>query len=186
MLFISPHPGYQLTGVIQAEEIYHEGTGRYLRTEPGVDAVFIHGGAPDWAAEQALANPTFQQLWGGLPDGVDRRLYIASYDTDKKAREENWDQADKDYVEEFLLNHPDFGYRYVLADAPEEVKALPWPNYDSTHHAQVVKVAKDIGVDLSYVLEYEQKHKNRPLVIERLTEAIGGQPDPVEDDFVAA
>src|SRR5690348_2385000 len=91
VLFVSANPGLLITGARQEKEIYNEFTGKHVETIPGIDVAFRHGGAPSWAADIALANPSFQQRWGGLPDGVARRLYIGSYDTVKEQRDRNWD-----------------------------------------------------------------------------------------------
>ena len=180
MLFVSPHPQYQLLGILQPQDIYHHGTGQYMHTVPGIDAEFTRG-APGWAQDVALAHTPFQQRWGGLPDGTDFRTYVAMFDTDAEARENGWDEDAKDMVEQKLLNHPDFGVRYILATPPSETEEEPWPNYDNTHHSKVSIVAEDIGADIEYVLKYEREHKNRPFVVGKLEEKL-----TVSEDLVVA
>ena len=53
----------------------------------------------------------------------------------------------------------------------------PWATYDDPHHFQVAKVAKEIGIPLEDVLEYEKRNKARKSVIDDLERAIG---DPAE------
>lgn len=180
MLFISPHAEFMLSGFLQPEDVYHEKTGRYITTRPGIDCQFRHGGAPDWAMEQALGNSRFQSLWNGLPDGTDRRMHVGTYDTDKRQAEEGWTDETRKQVEEFLLNDVAYGNRYILAEPPEHLRNLPWPNYDSTHHNSIVRVAKEIDVSLEFVLEYEQGHKNRPAVIEAIHRELGDEADVEE------
>lgn len=181
MLFISPHPNYQLLGIVQEQDVYHPANGKYLRTEPPVSAEFFHGGAPSWALDQALVNPRFRSAWNGLPDGVDFRAYVSAFDTDYQAEQLGWDEERKEYVEQFLLNHTDYGQRYTLAIAPAELLEKPWPAYDDTHHMRIVLIAKEGGYDLVKCLEYERKHKNRPQVIKVLEEALVEAPAPDED-----
>lgn len=186
MLLISAHPEYLQTGIIQPEDRYHEATGRYLDTTPGVDAAFQHGGVPEWAMEQALAYKPFKSLWNALPDGAEHRLYVSRYDTDKEAGRLGWDAETKDYVEQCLLKHPDFGVRYIIAQPAEATQDPPWPNYENTQWKQVVFVAKEIGVDLGYVLGWEQSHRARPGVIANLEAELASPEVPVEEEFVAA
>lgn len=174
MLFISPHPSYQLVGIIQEEPVYHPQTGKYLKTNPGVDAEFFHGGAPSWAIEQALENQSFHAAWGGLPDEQPRHAMIASYDTDVQAEQKGWDSATKDFVEQFLLSHVDNGVRYVVAEPPSVRMEEPWRNYDQTHHKQVAVVAATLDPETQrYALEYERAHGNRPSVVEKLEALVG-------------
>lgn len=177
MLFVSPHPGYQLLGIKQPNDNYNPTTGQYMSTTPGIDAEFVHGGCPSWAQEAVIDNPMFQQRWGGLPDDTDRHLYIATFDTTKAQAANGWDEATKKMVEDTLLNHPDNGNRYIVVKPPIEVSDLPWPNYTETHHFHVVKVAKEIGADLREVLEYEKNHRNRKVVVQALEEELGADVD---------
>lgn len=181
MLFISPHPLYQLLGITEEIVEYHPTNGRPIRTIPGIHAEFFHGGAPSWALEQALANPVFQGAWGGLPDGVNYGAYVSSFDTDYQAEQRGWDEETKDFVEQFMLNYVDYGKMYVLADPPKEISDLPWPTFNELHHSRVVIVAKEIGADLQQVLEYERTHKARPMVIAGLERALEENPQPSEE-----
>ncbi len=183
MLFISPHANFQLTGVIAARDEHHPATGQYIRTIPGVDAEFFHGGCPNWALDLAVENPQFQARWRALPDGTNVRAYVSSYDTLLQQEELGWDDETREFVEEFLLKNPAYGERYVVAEHPSASLAPPWPNYDETHHKQIVHIARETGL-LEYALEYEQTHKNRESVVQQLTEALT-EPAPVEE-FVSA
>lgn len=203
MLFLSPHVNYQMLGIVPEQDVYHPANGSYLRTEPAVNAEFFHGGAPSWALEQALANPRFRSAWNGLPDGVDLRAYVGSFDTDRAAEDFGWDtkvvrhgrvvndapqEGDvplKEYVEQFMLNHSDYGTRYAVAELPLELSGKPWPQYDECHHMQVDIVARNLGVNLADVLEYEKAHKNRGVVVRRLEEALVETPAE-EDSLVVA
>jgi hypothetical protein len=180
LLFISPHPQYQLVGIKKARDVHHPASGKYLHTEPGIYAEFFHGGAPHWAIEQALAHPPFQAKWQGLPDGTPLHAYVSSYDTDEQARVNQWDAETKQHVEEFMLNHPDYGDRYIKAVPVEETLDAPWATYDKTHHFQVAKIVKDLEIDPVYVLAYEKANGNRPSVVKALEELV-----PAEE-YVAA
>ncbi len=188
MLFISPHPLYQLLGITQEIVNYHPTNGRVLGTTPGIDAEFFHGGAPSWALEQAMANETFRGAWGGLPDGVNLGAYVSSFDTDLAAERLNWDDETKKFVEDFMLGYQDYGQRYFVAVPPQEVADLPWASYNDhnkTHHRRIVPIAREIGVPLQKVLDYETRNKNRPMVVAALEEALQESPEAVEE-FVAA
>lgn len=181
MLFVTANPGLLITGVRQEKENYNEHTGKYVDTTPGIDVEFRHGGAPEWAAQIALANERFRQLWGGLPDGVDYRLFIGSFDTVKEQQQRGWDDETRGEVEEFLKRSPLFGFNFIHVESPEEAESPPWPTYDKTHHFKVAIVAEDSGVDLAYTLEWEKTHKNRPAVVAALEEKIAaGSPELVE------
>ncbi len=181
MLFISPHPLYQLLGITDELVDYHPTNGRVIRTTPGINAEFFHGGAPSWALEQALANPKFRGAWGGLPDGVDYRAYISTFDTNVAASQNRWDDDTKAYVEEFMLNHPHYGQYYIEAVAPTEIADLPWPNYNETHHSRIVITAREIGADLQKTLNYERKNKARPFVVDLLEKELAENPQPAEE-----
>ena len=180
MLFISPHPLYQLLGITDEIVEYHPTNGRVIKTIPPINAEFFHGGAPQWAVEQALAAPKFKSAWGGLPDGVDYRAYISTFDTDLAAAQWRWDDDTKTYVEDFMLNHSDYGERYILAVAPVEISDLPWPTYDKTHHFQISILAKELGL-VQKALDYERNHKARPFVVEKLEEELSANPEPAEE-----
>jgi hypothetical protein len=181
LLFISPHAQYQLVGITTEVVDYHPTNGRIIGTRRGIDAEFFHGGAPSWALEQALSNETFKGAWSGLPDGVDYRAYVSSYNTEDQQRMLGWDDETREYVEQFLLNHQDNGNKYIQAVPPAQVEGLPWPTFNELHHSRVLIVAREIGADLNEVLAYERTHKARPFVIEGLEKAIERNPQPVEE-----
>lgn len=186
MLFISPHAQYQLLGIIQEQDVYHPANGKYLRTEPAVNAEFFHGGAPSYALEQALANPRFQSAWQALPDGAIYSAYVSSFDTDFQAEQQGWSEETKTFVEEFMLQHPDYGHRYALVVPPADLLEKPWPSYDDQHHKQIRVVAREGGYDIAKIIDYERKHKNRPTVIEDLEALLVGHPSEDESEVVAA
>ena len=181
MLFISPHPQYQLLGIRHELIRYHPTNGREIGTTPGINAEFFHGGAPRWAIEQALSNPKFQGAWAGLPDGVDYGAYIATYDTDFQAEENQWDEETKEEVEQFLLNHRDYGERYTLASPPVRDGGEPWPGYDDLHHTRIINAARAIDANMQEVLAYEKANKNRPVVVKWLEREIDRNPQPAEE-----
>lgn len=185
VLFISPHPQYQLLGIINEQDIYHPANGKYLRTEPAVNAEFVHSSPPSWAVDQALANPRFRSAWNGLPDGVDFRAYIGMFDTEAAQITYRWSDETREFVEDFLVNHPDNGLAFAVAELPEEMTGRPWPQYDQCHHMRIHIVAQELGKDLAEVKLYEQTHQNRPVVIQKLEEAMEGTPEAA-DDLVAA
>ena len=176
MLFASPHLLYQLVGIVQEEEVHHPQTGKFLRSNPGIDAEFFHGGAPRWVVEEVMNDPRFHAAWSGLPDDQPREAMISCYDTDLQAEQHNWDAATKQLVEETLLRHKDNGVRYFHLEPPHVTMAEPWRGYDTTHHFQVVKVAKELDVESQrYALEYERAHKNRDSVVGDLEKLIGDE-----------
>lgn len=183
MLFITPHLLYQLTGIVQEEEVYHPQTGKFLRTNRGIDAEFFHGTAPRWAVTLAMENPRFHAAWSGLPDDQPREAMISAYDTDLQAEQRQWDAATKEHVEKFLLNHPDHGVRYFKVDPPEVRMDEPWRGYDKTHHFQIAKIAKELDSESQrYALEYELAHKKRDSVVAELRKLVG---EDVEEFVVA-
>jgi hypothetical protein len=185
LLFISPHPLYQLLGIRHEEPQYNEQSGRLIRVLPGINAEFFHGGAPSWAIDQALSNESFRSAWGGLPDGVNFGAYIGSYNTDDQAAMHGWDDETKEHVEQFMLNYQDYGRSYVMAVEPSEIADLPWPTYNELHHTRVISVAKEIGADFNKVLDYERKHKQRPVVIAALERELEENPTPDEELVIA-
>lgn len=179
VLFGTPHPGYLLTGIVQEEPVYHPQTGKYLNTKPGIDASFGMT-LPRWAMDIALDDPKFHAAWSGLPPDQPRTAYVGAYDTDVAAEMGGWDEATKDHVEQFLLNNVDFGQRYFLFEPPSVRLEEPWRGYDSTHHHKIKVIARELDPESQrYALEYEQATKNRPAVVEALTEIVG-------DDVVVA
>lgn len=180
MLFVSPHPSYQLVGIIQEEPVHHPQTGKYLKTNPGVDAEFFHGGAPQWAIDQAMDHPRFHEAWNGLPDDQPRHAMISSYDTDAQAQQKGWDEATKDFVEQFLLSHVDCGVRYIAVEPPYVRLEEPWRGYDSTHHHKIRVIAKELDAESQrYALEYERANKNRPQVVSDLQAIVGEDAEVV-------
>lgn len=180
MLFVTPHLLYQMTGIVQEEEVYHPMTGKFLRTNRGIDAEFFHGSAPRWAIEQAMSHPQFHAAWSGLPDDQPREAMISSYDTDFQAEHHQWEPETKEHVEQFLLRHPDNGVRYFHFEEPDVQMDEPWHNYDSTHHTVVIKIARELDIDAQrYSLEYERLHKNRRSVVEELEALVGEEVEVV-------
>ena len=183
MLFVTPHLLYQLVGIVQEEEVYHPQTGKFLRTNRGIDAEFFHGTAPRWAMEIVMADPRFHAAWSGLPDEQRREAMVSAYDTDLQAEQHNWDKETKEYVEQFLLRHPDHGIRYFQIDPPSVSMAEPWRGYDATHHFKIGKIAAELEPETQqYALEYERAHKNRDSVVSDLEALIGetvGEEIPV-------
>lgn len=180
MLFISPHPEFIIVGVKKEQMQHHPVSGEFLGFTAGIDADFRHGGLPGWAREVGLANPTFRQLWGGLPDGTDFGRYLSKYDTDACAREYGWSAEDKELVENVLRNHPLNGYRFIEVEDPSLTAAPPWPNYDAAQWKQIPILAVEFGADISYCIEYEKQNKNRPAVVAALEELLA------KDELVAA
>ncbi len=128
----------------------------------------------------------FLGSWGGLPDGVNYGAYVSSFDTDLAAEQLGWDDETKRFVEEFMLNYVDYGVRYVLAVPPAEVADLPWPTYNDAHHSRILILAKEIGVPIQKVLDYEQRNKNRPFVVRMLEEELEKAPEADEEELVIA
>lgn len=178
MLFVSPHLLYQLTGVVQEQEIYHPHTGKFLRTEKGIDAEFFHGTSPRWATEIAMGMEQFHHAWRCLPEEQPREAMISAYDTDVQAEQNQWAPETKAHVEQFLLNHPDNGVRYFQLDPPSVTMSEPWRGYDQTHHFKIVKVAAELEPETQrYALEYERANKNRDSVVKDLVKLVGEESE---------
>ncbi len=174
MLFVTPHLLYQLVGIVQEEEVYHPQTGKFLRSNPGIDAEFFHGTAPRWAVEIVMADQRFHAAWSGLPDDQPREAMISAYDTDLQAEQKRWSPEIKKHVEDVLLTHPDHGVRYFQIDPPSVTMAEPWRGYDTTHHFKIGKIAAELEPDTQrYALEYERANKNRESVIGDLEKLVG-------------
>jgi hypothetical protein len=174
LLFVTPHLLYQMTGIVQEEEVYHPTTGKFLRTNRGIDAEFYHGTAPRWAMEIVMHDPRFHAAWSGLPDEQPREAMVSAYDTDVQAEQHQWTPETKEHVEKFLLNHPDHGVRYYQLDPPRVTMAEPWRGYDNTHHFKIGPIAKELEPDTQrYALEYERKNKNRESVVGDLVKLVG-------------
>ena len=172
LLFITGSPGLQLLGFRKQKTAEN---GEILVSPIGAE--FFHGGAMRWAVDQALAHEPFQRKWdAGLPQDQPREAMVGTFDTDAYAKANGLDEETKTKFETWLLNHPLYGQYYIKADSPEELMEEPWKNYHNTQWKQVPFIAKEIGVDLEYVLEFERTHKNRPGVVAVLEEALGVQP----------
>jgi hypothetical protein len=97
---------------------------------------------------------------------------IGLYDTNEGARDGNWDEATKTYVEEFLVALQYYG---DIAKCPEIVMTPPWPKYDTYRGqpAQLIRKLVDEGHDLNYVLAYESSDgPQRQSVIDALVDAL--------------
>lgn len=102
------------------------------------------------------------------------------FNLDEQAAEKGWDDIEKEIVARHLLNMLDKSWCQFTLHSQAKV-AAPWPTYDTTHHSKIVDLAATLGL-LGEALRYEKQEKNRPSVIEGLSEALAkAQAAPVEE-----
>lgn len=109
------------------------------------------------------------------------------FDSDEAARRLGWTEDEKKLCEDKLLYMLDSGEAgtdfWLHREAPILV---PWPNYDKTHHNQIVTIAKATG-SIDQAIRYEKANKNRETVVKALEEAWAEiQADETEDALTAA
>jgi hypothetical protein len=80
----------------------------------------------------------------------------------------------QELAERILLSCAQLGTDYIRAD--EAKVAIPWPEYEETHHKSIATVVKAMGRDPRLVIEYEKtRAEPRPGVIADLEKLITAQ-----------
>lgn len=176
MRFISPFPRFRLICKHQKIEILASGLPRVL--EDGYTAEFRNTDVTDW--ERDLARETFT-FRGTVTDEGGRdvdpvKTRVSTFDTSKIG-----DEKLRGEVERFMINHPDHGRDFIVAERPKA--APPWPTYDSVHPSKIAAKVKEDGFDPQAVIAYERENKNRASVISALEALREGEP---EEELVAA
>jgi hypothetical protein len=110
---------------------------------------------------------------------------IGLYDTKEAASDGNWDDATRDYVEQFLIDLERYG---DIAKCPEVVLTPPWPKYDTYKGSpqQLIRKLVDEGHDLNDVLNYEASDgPQRQPIIDALIDALSNESMDREDEVLA-
>lgn len=90
-------------------------------------------------------------------------------------------------LEQWLLNHADYGNAFIMVEAPR--LEPPWPKYDEfrgvrgmpTGQRVAERVLED-GYDILEVLAYERANKNRSDVVDALEALLA--PEPADDSVL--
>ena len=185
MFFVSSH-GEMYQSCIPQKIHFHPATGEQIGVDNPIGAQFRAALAPEWARE--IAKRTFK--FSGLADESLADLRISWFDTDEEAMIRGWTAEQKAEVERVLvkMQHPEL---FLRVEAP--VSNAPWPNYESTrgggrgktNAGAIIETAREIGVPLAEVLEYERKTRNRGDIVLALEEALLEDPEPVEETVAA-
>jgi hypothetical protein len=162
------------------ETEYHKQTGAVIKVKPAVSVQFHPaGGAPDWAREavQRLAG------WGtGIGLEEDPFTRVGMLDTDEEAKNQNWDEETKEFVEQALINASSNGTEYVICSPPKTAK--PWDKYDEFVGDDAVEkilyTVDLIGASPKAVLQYEQENLDR----DDVKAALEGLIEKDEEDVV--
>lgn len=136
----------------------HDGSVLIDQRDPLTAEFAFHGG------EFTFHNP----LTGSQDIGADIRGHF--FDSAQQAEEKGWTQEEHDMVVAALDRKCKTESEYVWEVTLSKV-AAPWPTYDTTPHGQVVTLAEQLGL-VAEALAYEQQEKNRPSVVEKLTELV--------------
>ena len=184
MRFISWITQYKLMAVHQGYEVLATGQGRV--TSPGYTVEFRPHDATHAEREQARRSFQYRGLVTAPGsekelDPIDVQHRVSTFDTNVIA-----DSELRARVEKALLNNPDFGRDYVLADEPVKLPP-PWPAYDKlvaqgrrTLEMVVEKIKAQVdeaGYDPVAVIAYERENLNRPEVIAALEPQTADEPD---------
>jgi hypothetical protein len=153
--------------------------GAAIKVHPALSVQFRpQGSAPDWAkdAVSKLSN------WGtGIGLNEDPFSRVGTLDTDDEARNQNWSDEDKAFVEQALLNAPSNGVEYVVCSAPKT--ARPWSTYDEfVGDEAVAKILYTVdltGADPKAVLRYERENKDRTDVLDALEALVEKEEEDV-------
>lgn len=136
----------------------HDGSVLIDQRDPLTAEFAFHGG------EFTFHNP----LTGADDVGADIRGHFL--DSAQQAEEKGWTQEEHDMVVQALdrkcKSEPEYVWEVTLSKV-----AAPWPTYDSAHHNTIPQLAETLGL-VGEALAYEQQEKNRPAVVEKLTELV--------------
>lgn len=149
------------------KDIWNHDGSVLIDTRPALTAEFaFHGG------EFTFHNP----LTGSQDIGADIRGHF--FDSAQQAEEKGWTQEEHDSVVNALDRQCVATSEFVWEVTMAKVVA-PWPTYDSAHHNTIPQLAETLGL-VGEALAYEQQEKNRPAVVEKLTELVNAAQ--VQDD----
>jgi hypothetical protein len=188
MRFLSPIAAYRK--VAKHQEIEQLASGQPRVLAPGYTVEFVEGDLTDWEREEARKRLQFKNNYINL-DGspYDPVPHASSYDT---ATIDN--PALRKEVEEYLLNHPDFGRpgEFILVEKPK--LEAPWPNYDELQiHGQRsaahvakrnIETAATTGVPIEHLIAFERDSQNRGGVIAVYEQALAEQNAPEPEEVV--
>lgn len=142
---------------------------------PALTAEFaLHGGEGTFHNTLTNSTDVGAEIWGHF------------FDSAAQAETKGWSQEDHDMVVQTLdrlcAQTPEYVWEVTHAKA-----AAPWPTYDATHHNTIATLAETLGLAVE-ALAYEQQEKNRPAVVEKLTELVGRlqEQDDAADLLTAA
>lgn len=108
---------------------------------------------------------------------------IGVYDTEAAQEAEDWPDALREHVEQWMLKRPNYGTDFV--QVVKQPASKPWPSYDDTHHSKIAILASELGL-VDEALAYEQDNKGREGVLKALEEKKTGATESVADEIVAA
>lgn len=144
---------------------------RSSKDEWNADRTVVIDTRPPLTAEFAYHGGEFKyhdHLTGSTEVGADIRGHFL--DTAQQAEEKGWTQDEHDLVVQLLDAQCRKTPEYVWEVTLSKVTA-PWPTYDKMHHNQIASFAENAGLAVE-ALAYEQQEKNRPAVLEKLTELV--------------
>jgi len=179
LLFVSKYREYSLV-VRRTVAIPHHLTGERVYQQRGITADFKWAGRglPEWAKQQALEHFKFT----GLGHNEDPMQRLSFYDTDAEAVVHGWDAETKSEVEELMQKKQNDAY----FEAQRPRLTPPWPNYDKVKNVKALaSMVADLGIDVSYAIEYERENANREEVIAAF-EALTAEPEVEEEVEVTA
>jgi hypothetical protein len=182
--FISKSAKYQTC--FKRDVVEHFATGESRTLQPLWNIEFQPDG---WLAHE-LAEAKARFINRGLPTELDEVTTVdptyrfGSFDTAAFQREhasEGFDDARRVEMEEWLLQHPDYGHMFFEVAAP--TLDPPWPTYDKFRGnqgmalpARIAEKVREDGYDVGEVLAYERANANREDVVAALEELAAGEP----------
>jgi len=162
---------YQILVRPKRDKWNHDGTVLMETFLPLTAEFAYHGG------EFTFHNP----LTGSQDVGADIRGHF--FDSAQQAEEKGWTQEEHDLVvnavDRKCKTEPEYVWEVTLAKAEK-----PWPTYDEMHHSKIVETAITLGL-VAESLAYEEQNKNRPSIVEGLTDALPAVTSG-DEEFVAA
>lgn len=183
LTFLSKSAKYQIGAIKEKTLPLADGTRQLL--EPGYIVQFRRMRAlQPW--EEDLARATFQ--FRGTNTTEDEVTLIDPVLQRVSVFETGWVPEEiRDRVEKILLEHPQRGHDFVLAERPKLTP--PWPRYDDLTAQgrrtvemvaeKIVEKVRDDGYDPVQVAEYERQTLNRPEVLEALERLANPEAEPV-------
>lgn len=173
--------------LLRVESYIYAPNGNIIATRKRIKIEFRPANYPDWAY------PILQERWPspkGMPsDPINPKIAYGGLETWIAQREYGWEDEDREWVEQKLLN--EVGGDFILLEEP--ALAPPWPGYKKTcggprggFHGKstpeaIIEMVRRTGCDPIAVLAYEEFAfgESRPDVLA----ALRGEIDaPVEDE----